>query len=265
MPETPAETYAKLLRRAEEDPAVLAFWLFGSRGVGRATEHSDYDCFFVVAEDAYDAFRAELGLDAPFQAEWRSGFDLKVMTFPMLQAHAAWDSDERWIRYTFAHLKALVDKTGCAQPLIDSKACVPAQAVAPFVAASLDHALNQLYRALKCDRDGLPEASRLEAGQGVTPFIDALFALNGGRLRPYYKYLLWELTDYPLTICPFSAEALIERLVGVLAPGGAFALQDLMIATAPLFRGAGYGQTYDAWGASLDFILSYRPGSASGT
>jgi hypothetical protein len=180
------------------------------------------------------------------------------MTFPMLQAHAAWDSDERWLRYTFAHLAALVDKTGEAQPLIDSKARVPAEAVAPFVAASLDHALNQLYRALKCDRDGLSEACRLEAAQGVTPFIDALFAVNGGRLRPYYKYLRWELTEHPLSSSPFDAEALIQRLAAVVAPGGAFALQELMVATAALFRAAGYGSTYDGWGGALDFMLSYR-------
>ena len=36
-----AQTYEALLRRAEDDPAILALWLGGSRGMGRPTEHSD--------------------------------------------------------------------------------------------------------------------------------------------------------------------------------------------------------------------------------
>ena len=35
-----ALVYESLLKRAHEDPAILAFWLGGSRGMGRATPHS---------------------------------------------------------------------------------------------------------------------------------------------------------------------------------------------------------------------------------
>src|SRR5215469_10879986 len=122
---TPAETYAALRERAEQDPAVLAFWLGGSRGMGQPTEHSDYDCAFIVAEDAHAAFCAELGLTEPFQADWRPGIDLIVRTFPMLEATAAWGTDEQGLAYTYAHLTAIIDKTGRAQPLIDAKARVP--------------------------------------------------------------------------------------------------------------------------------------------
>ena len=37
---------------------------------------------------------------------------------------------------------------------------MPADAASGFIDASLDHALNQAYRALKCLRDGDPDASR---------------------------------------------------------------------------------------------------------
>ena len=147
----------------------------------------------------------------------------------MFEAFAAWDSDERAYRYTFAHLKALIDKTSRAQPMIDAKARVPADKVAPFVAAKLDHALNQLYRAMKCRRDGDPAASQLEAAEGVTPFIDALFAVHGGRLRPYYKYLTWELTEHPLAQSPMAPAPLLDLLLAVLGPDGASALQCLVV------------------------------------
>ena len=253
------QIYETLLKRAQEDAAVLAFWLTGSRGKGRPTEHSDYDIVIVIAEDAYKSFCRELGLTGPFHGNWRPGVDLTVATLPGLEAADAWDSAERWMRYSYAHVVALVDKTGAAQPLIDAKACVPADAAPGFIQDSLDHAINQAYRALKCLRDGDPAASRLEAADGVNPFFDAVFALHGGRLRPYYKYLRWELETWPLTQLPTGDAALMDRALAVLGDGGGPALSALLRETAPAFRAAGHGAVYGGWGEQLDWILTGRP------
>jgi hypothetical protein len=254
-----AQVYDELLKRAQDDPAVLAFWLGGSRGKGRPTRHSDYDIVILVAEDAYRAFCDELGLERPFQGNWRPGVDLTVGTLPGFAAAAAWDSSERGHRYGHAYVKALVDKTGEAQALIDTKARVPAEHVAGFIDASLDHAINQVYRALKCLRDGDPGASRLEAAAGVDPFFDAVFALHGGRLRPYYKYLRWELETWPLTRLPIGDARLMDRVLSVLGDGDGPALSDLLAETQPAFRAAGHSAVYDAWGEQLDWILTGRP------
>ena len=252
-----AETYAALLKRAQNDPAVLAFWLGGSRGMGRPTEHSDYDCFFIVAEDAYEAFKADIGLAGHFRMDWRPGIDLIATNFPMFEAFANWGTSDAVHRYAFAHLKALVDKTGRAQPMIEAKACVPAAEVAGFIEASLDHLINQLYRALKCLRNGDPFASRLEAAQAVTPFLDAAFALHGGRLRPYYKYLQWELETYPLDRLGLDAGDLTQRLAAVLGENGGLALRDLVAKTLPAFRRAGYTASIDGWGEAMDWMLNW--------
>ena len=256
-----AQTYEALLKQAREDPRILAFWLGGSRGKGRPTEHSDYDIVILVAEDAYEAFCRELGMESPFRNEWRPGIDLSVGTLPGFAAAGAWDSAERWTRYGHAHVKVLVDKTGQAQALNDAKACVPADAVPGFIYDSLDHAINQAYRALKCLRDGLPDASRLEAADGVDPFFDAVFALHGGRLRPYYKYLRWELEAWPLTQLPTGGPALLDRALDVLGSGGGPALSALLAQTREPFRTAGHSAVYDGWGASLDWILKGEPGA----
>ena len=254
-----AQVYEALLKRAQEDPAVVAFWLGGSRGKGRPTQHSDYDIVILVAEDAYRAFCDELGLEGPFQGNWRPGVDLTVGTLRGFAAASAWDSPDRWGRYGHAYVKALVDKTGEAQALIDAKACVPAEAAPGFIRDSLDHAINQAYRALKCLRDGDPAASRLEAVEGVNPFFDAVFALHDGRLRPYYKYLRWELETWPLTQLPTGDARLIDRALEVLGDGGGPALSALLAETRPAFRAAGHGAVYDGWGAQLDWILTGRP------
>jgi hypothetical protein len=263
MPEVDAMSegeadYLALLERARTDPGILAFWLGGSRGMGRPTQWSDFDVGMIVAEDAYERVRGELGLAGDFQADWRPGVDLSVRTFPMFEAFAAWGSDETGYRYTFAHLRALVDKTGRAQPLIDAKARVPAEAVRAFIHASLDHALNQAYRGLKCLRDGDPAASRLEAAEAVNPFLDAAFALHGGRLRPYFKYLRWELDTFPLERLAFDGAALMDRLAAALSPDGAIALSRLLADTQDAFRAAGHGAAYDGWGETLAFILTWR-------
>jgi hypothetical protein len=256
------QTYEALLQRAKDDPAILAFWLGGSRGMGRPTQWSDYDVGIIVAKDAYEPFCRELGLAGPFQADWRPGVDLAVRTFPMLEAFAAWGSDEAGYRYTFAHLKALVDKTGRAQPLIDAKACVPPNAVHDFIDRSLDHVLNQAYRALKCLRDGDPLASRLEAAQGLNPFLDAAFALHDGRLRPYFKYLARELETFPLSRLPFSAEDVLDGLAEVLSPGGGPALGGLLAESRPAFVAAGHDGVFDGWGGALPWILAGEPAGA---
>ncbi len=252
--------YADLLRFAEMDPRILAFWLDGSRGKGWATEYSDYDCTLIVAEDAFEVVGAELGVKDAAILGWRGvGIDLNLMTLPMFETHAAWGSAGAWERYNFTHLTALVDKTGRIQPMIDVKGRVPPDAVAPFIHASLDHFLNQLYRGLKCLRDGDPAASRLEAAEGIAPFLDALFALHGGRLRPYYKYLAWELETRPLYLAPWSAAETMQRVMAVLGPDSATALQRLLVETETIFRSGGYGGAFDGWGATTAWMARWRP------
>ena len=254
-----AQVYETLLKRAQDDPSILAFWLGGSRGMGRPTPHSDWNIGIIVAEEAYGAFSRELGIEGGFQANWRPRVDLMVRTFPMFEAFAGWNAEGRGYRYMFAHLKALVDKTGRAQPLIDAKARVPPEAVARFIHDSLDHALNQAYRALKCVRDHDSWASRFEAAAGVNPFFDAVFALHDGRLRPYFKYLSWELNTWPLTRLPHGGVFMIDRALGVLGPGGCAVLSQLLAEAQGAFRAAGHGAAYDGWGEQLDWSLSGRP------
>jgi hypothetical protein len=221
--------------------------------MGRPTEHSDYDCMVILDDAAPDDVRRQIA------AYRQPGLDLGVLTLSAFERHAAWGSAEAWDRYSYARLKTSIDKTGRVQPLIDAKGRVPEAEVRSFVEASLDYLINQLYRGLKCLRDGDPAASRLEAAEGVKPFLDAVFALHDGRLRPYYKYLAWELGAYPLEKLAFKSEALIARLVSVQDPGGALALRALVSETHAIFRAAGYGAVFDAWDEALDWILTWRP------
>jgi hypothetical protein len=111
---------------------------------------------------------------------------------------------------------------------------------------------------LKSLRDGDPVASRLEAADGVTPFLNAAFALHGGRLRPYYKYLAWELASEPLSRFSFDGEVLQQKLISVLTDGPT-ALSWLLAQARGAFRDAGHESAYMGWGDTLEWILAGEP------
>jgi hypothetical protein len=201
------DRFSELLERMWIDDNVLAFWLDGSRGKDQATADSDYDCTMIVRDAVWRDYHAR------HASAGRSGIDLTVLTLGQFRSEAAWGSPDAWKRYNFAHLTPLIDRTGSIQMLFDEKAHVPPPVIDSFIRAAVDHVINQVFRALKCLRDGDAPAARLEAAEVTAPLLDALFALNGGRLRPYYKYLTWELTMHTLEHRPWGAEELVTKLV----------------------------------------------------
>ena len=218
------------------------------------TAYSDHDCAVILDDGAPETAHREI------EALRGPGLDLMVMSLGAFERYAAWGSPDTWYRYSCVRLRALVDKTGRLQPMIDAKACVPAEAAGGFIDASLDHAINQAYRGLKSLRDGDPVASRLEAAEGVAPFLNAAFALHGGRLRPYYKYLARELAIDPLNRLGFDGEVLQRKLVSILTDGPA-ALSWLLARSRAAFREAGHDSVFLGWDA-LDWILAGKPAGA---
>lgn len=79
----------------------------------------------------------------------------------------------------------------------------------------LDSFINFAYRALKSHRDGRGLEARLDAVESIAPFLDVVFALHG-RVRPYNKYLEWELREHPLPSTTLSAEAVLPIIIRLL-------------------------------------------------
>ena len=80
----------------------------------------------------------------------------------------------------------------------------------------LDGYVNFAYRSLKNARDGRPLEARLDAAESVPWLLDVVFTL-AGRLRPYNKYLPWELREHPLACPEWSAEAFLPEIERMLA------------------------------------------------
>jgi hypothetical protein len=101
----------------------------------------------------------------------------------------------------------------------------------------LDAYINQLYRCVKSRRDGVADAALLDEMESPPWLLETVFALHG-RLRPYNRYLRWELENFPL---PDNWNiALMPERVGKMPCVGFLPLRAWPIATAtPIYLKAG--------------------------
>lgn len=169
-------TFEEVVEQARADDRVVGLFLGGSRGKGaNVRPDSDYDVR--VVGDAEH-------LETPRGAH----VEVAAMPLERFRDYPEWD------RYTLAHTRAVVDKTGEIQLVIDEKGRLSEAEAAERAPLALDGYMNSLYRGLK-----RPEGigGRLHQSESVGYLLTCLFALEG-RVRPFYDYLEWELANYPL-------------------------------------------------------------------
>jgi hypothetical protein len=231
--------YAELRALARRDANVIGLFLGGSRGKGIATEDSDYDVYLIV-----DKKVGEYRRRFPFRQD--DDPQVTVMSLAQFRRHAEVGSESEWNRYTFAHVVPELDRTGEVQKLLDEKASLPRAQAQRIAATALDGYVNQYCRSAKNLRDGDAFAGRLDAAESVPYVLTALFALNE-RVRPYNKYLRWELEHYPLPGGEWSATRLLPLLEAV-ADGDLAAQRLLFRQIEALARERGHGAVIDGWG-----------------
>ncbi|MGA5302271.1 nucleotidyltransferase domain-containing protein [Nucisporomicrobium flavum] len=218
--------YARFVAAASADPGVLGMILTGSHARGTATVHSDHDVVLVAA-DGHEPRRT-------------ATLDVAVCTVEALA-----DTSVLWPRYGFRGAKVLLDRLdGRIAELVSRQATPTPDEAAQWAREGLDGYVNFLYRAAKSRRDGDPVAARLDEAESVSWLLTTVFALHG-RLRPYNKYLRWELETYPLAP-PWDA-TLPERVAADPA--------SLFPDVARLARDRGHGDVLDGWGDDLTLIL----------
>jgi hypothetical protein len=240
-----SEAYAELRALAKRDPNVVGLFLGGSRGKGLPSEYSDYDVYLIV-DKKVGQYRRRFPL--------RRGDDPEVIVLSLAEfrRHAAIGSEDEWNRYTFAHVTAELDRTGEIQQLLDEKGSLPKDAARAIAAEALDAYINQYYRSAKNFRDGDELAGRFDAAESVPYLLVALFALHE-RVRPYNKYLRWELDQHPLPGAEWSASRLLPLLEGVVA--GDLSAQRLLFQDVErLARERGHGDVVDRWGDDLRLL-----------
>lgn len=252
MNNTVEAQYSSLLLEARRDPNIRGFILTGSRGKGIVTEYSDYDICIIVADSCVLEYREKYRVLS-------GDIEINVKSLSEFTAYAEWGSDTAWDRYNFTHLKAQVDKeNGLIQLLIDKKGSFPAEHIKGFVSGSLDAYINSLYRSLKNHRDSENLGARLDAVESLNFFWNIIFPFHG-RLRPYNKYLEWELGTFPLISLPWTVTELISIVGAVMSTEFVFPQQQILAGLEKMLPSADYGSVFDGWGEKLDWMKKYKP------
>jgi len=228
-----------VLARADADPAVLGVILTGSRARGLATPRSDCDVTIVVAEQA---------------VAWRHNTRTAELDEVVCTLQALADTSVHWQRYAYRGAKVLLDRLdGGIAELVERQATLSEDEAVRHARAMLDAYINQLYRAVKSHRDGSVHAAYLDEVESLPWLLETVFALHG-RLRPYNKYLQWELDTFPL---PDSWNtALAPARVAGRSLG-------LFPAVEALARRHGHSDVLDAWGGDIELIRSFAEGAGA--
>jgi hypothetical protein len=243
-----AETeFARLLGAASDDERVVGLVLGGSRGKDSeyVTPHSDFDAYVIVAnEPARDKF-----VDL-FPTRHGDPIEVIVATLDLFRSYALPGSASERNAYTFAHVTPVIDRLdGEIARLTLLKGQRDPDSSAPEF---LDGYINLYYRARKSYRDGLLAEARLDAAESVPLFLDFLFAAFG-RVRPYNKWLPWELRKHPLSE-PWSEDRVLRAAEEILSSADVATQRRLFVDTERLARSRGWGGVIDGWEPDVQWL-----------
>ncbi|MEV6110829.1 hypothetical protein AB0M28_39975 [Streptomyces sp. NPDC051940] len=239
-----AYAYEALLDRIADDPRIAGAVLSGSQARdGMAGEHSDHDVYLIAEDDAAPDLAGEVRRDAEL--------DIVVMPLSEFRGHALPGCAYEWNRYAFVHARLLKDRPdGLIARLVTRKAALGPEEAANTADEAADGFANSVYRWLKNHRAGLATEARLDAAEALPPLLTYVFAVEG-RVRPYNKYLGWELNRAPLDCPAWRHDRLLPLLDEVLATARPELAHGLFADFEAQARAAGQGPVLDAWGDDL--------------
>jgi len=236
-------TFEDLLEAARSREDVVGLYVFGSRGRDfMVDERSDWDVCVVLADrDARERF------DREFPYAHGARVEIVSTTLDGIRN----ESSEHG-RYAAAHADVVLDKTGGELTrVVAGQESLPSGTRDAVVREALDGYINQTYRSLRY-------GTRLDAVEAIPYALRTIFALEN-RVRPYNKYLEWELRHHPLD--GWTADDLLPLLDRVLT-GERKAQHELFELIEEPARREGFGDVVDGWEPDLDWLRGsgeYRP------
>lgn len=229
------QSFDGLLDVARSRDDVVGVYLFGSRGRDfMVDERSDWDvCVVLVDREARDAFERE------FPYAHGARIEIVCATLDELR-HATSEHG----RYAAAHARIELDTTGgeLTRTVVELES-LPGGTRDAVVREALDGYVNQVYRSLRY-------GTRLDAVEAIPYALRTIFALEN-RIRPYNKYLEWELRRHPLD--GWDADDLLPLLDRVLT-GDAAAQRELFNLVEARARRDGFGDVIDGWEPDVDWL-----------
>lgn len=250
---TPEQDYARLVAASLEDPSVVGLVLTGSRGrKAFVRPESDWDVRLIVRDGSHD--ETESKYDTPRG----SPVEVSVLSLTGFEQAGALGSPNEWARYSYAHAEVVLDKLdGRITDLVAEKSVLPPEAAMQIAEAAIDTYINSYYRSAKNLRDGLLIEAHLDAAESISPFLSALFAFHE-RVRPFNKFLHWELDNFPLGDDLWRAAKLLPRLETITASGEIGEQRSLFCDVESLARRHGLARVIDSWEPDVSWLRSGR-------
>ena len=228
-------SFEDLLEVARSRDEILGLYVFGSRGRNcMVDERSDWDvCVVLASREA----RAEFDRELPYV----HGARVEIATATL---DAIRDESSEHGRYASAHADVVLDKTGGELTrVVAEQESLPSGSRDTIVREALDGYINQTYRSLRY-------GTRLDAVEAIPHALRTIFALEN-RVRPYNKYLEWELRHHPLE--GWTADELLPLLDRVLA-GEPEAQHELFRQIEEPARRDGFGDVVDGWEPDVEWL-----------
>jgi predicted nucleotidyltransferase len=239
-----SEAAEALVSRVRQDQNVKGLILTGSWARGMATPHSDLDIYVLLGEP-----------DEAWQTTWSADLDVPVVSVNQL-GRVPENPNEWWDRYSFTHSRVLLDRMGGeVQRLATIWGTLTAAESRRAIETFLDGYINFAYRSLKSHRDGRPTEAHLDATESIPWALPVVFAVHR-RVRPYNKYLPWEVVHHPFGDHRLDNGRLLSLLNTIVATGDAEAQRHLFAVIEEDVRRLGFGNVVDAWGDELSLFRS---------
>jgi hypothetical protein len=239
--------YEALVGQARVDERVLGLVLTGSRATEVfARPWSDWDVRLIARDDvAYPVTHSD-------------AVEVAVLSLGDFEASGEAGSPDEWDRYSYVHAVVVLDKlAGRISELVARKATLSEAEAEEIGARALDAYVNGYYRSAKNLALGLADESHLDAAESVSPFLTALFAMHG-RVRPFNKYLRWELENHRLEGTSWDADVLSSLLRRIVESGDLETQQQLFRGTETLARRRGFGSVIDGWEPDVAWLRGGR-------
>jgi hypothetical protein len=237
---------------SRDDASIVGLVLSGSAARGMATERSDVDVLVVRDDAGGQEKRHDPAIDE---------IPISLTELEQVDRHGTGDWYFRW---SFAYAQVLRDETGGrVTDAVRRQATVDdtEQRWVLIDQDRLDGYVNFAYRALKNHRDGRDLEARLDAAESLDWLLHVVFTL-AGRLRPYNKYLPWELREHPLAVPEWSADTFVPEIERMLAGDAAairrtFAVVDREVRAWDAAHGTAVcGDLVNEWADELDIFRS---------
>jgi predicted nucleotidyltransferase len=238
--------YERLVDAARSDERVVGLVLTGSRGRGPfARDDSDWDVRLVTRDDAEAS---------EYATPHGSPVEVVVLKLGEFERAGEPGSPTEWDRYSYAHAQVAIDKLdGRIARLVAAKGVLGPDAAREIAERELGAYVNSCFRSLKNHARGLTVEAHLDAAESVSPFLTSLFALHE-RVRPFNKFLRWELATHPLPSRVWEEQSLVLRLARIVATGDPAAQRQLFRDAEHLARDRGLARVIDGWEPDLPLL-----------